>query len=136
MKLLKALSMATLLFSLSLSGCAAALLAGGAAAGIGIYKYVNGELERKYPAGMQKCWQASVAAMEQYQFTIDSSTKDGISGQLNAKRADGTPITIAFELISENVTSLRVRVGSFGDRDVAERVHEKIRENFGIPPAK
>ncbi|MEW6026828.1 MAG: DUF3568 family protein [Planctomycetota bacterium] len=119
-------------YSVLSAGCAAAWLAGGAAVGIGVYSYINGELERKYPVGLDKAWQASISAMEQLQFTKESSNRDGLAGRLEAKRADGTPITITFELISDKVTMIKVRVGTFGDKEISERIHERIKENMGL----
>jgi len=119
-------------YSVLSAGCIAAWVAGGAIAGYGVYSYINGELESKYPVGFDKAWQASVSAMEQLQFTKESSNRDGLAGKLEAKRGDGTPITISFELISDKVTSIRVRVGMFGDQEISERIHERIKENMGL----
>ena len=113
-------------------GCTIGWILGGAAAGIGTYSYLNGELEVKYPVGFDKAWQGAVTAMEQLQFTKESSNRDGLAGKLEARRGDGTPITISFELISDKVTSIRVRVGMFGDQEISERIHERIKENLGL----
>src|SRR3989339_1413981 len=112
-------------------GCTIGWILGGAAAGIGTYSYLNGELEVKYPVGFDKAWQGAVTAMEQLQFTKESSNRDGLAGKLEARRGDGTPITISFELISDKVTSIRVRVGMFGDQEISARIHERIKENLG-----
>jgi len=113
-------------------GCTIGWILGGAAAGIGTYSYLNGELEVKYPVGFDKAWQGAVTAMEQLQFTKESSNRDGLAGKLEARRGDGTPITISFELISDKVTSIRVRVGMFGDQEISARIHERIKENLGL----
>ena len=119
-------------YSVLFVGCPAAWIVGGAAVGIGTYSYLNGELEAKYPVGFDKAWQGAVTAMEQLQFTKESSNRDGLAGKLEARRGDGTPITITFELISDKVTSIRVRVGMFGDQEISERIHERIKENLGL----
>jgi len=119
-------------FSVLFVGCPAAWIVGGAAVGIGTYSYLNGELESKYPAGFDKSWQGAVTAMEQLQFTKESSNRDGLAGKLEARRGDGTPITISFELVSDKVTSIKVRVGMFGDKDISERIHERIKANIGL----
>jgi len=118
--------------SVLFAGCPAAWIVGGAAVGIGTYSYLNGELEAKYPVGFDKAWQGAVAAMEQLQFTKESSSRDGLAGKIEARRGDGTPITINFELISDKVTSIRVRVGMFGDQEISARIHERIKENLGL----
>lgn len=119
-------------YSVLFVGCPAAWIVGGAAVGIGTYSYLNGELEAKYPVGFDKAWQGTVTAMEQLQFTKESSNRDGLAGKLEARRGDGTPITISFELISDKVTSIRVRVGMFGDQEISARIHERIKENLGL----
>jgi hypothetical protein len=121
-----------LCYSIVLSGCPAAWIIGGAAAGVGIYVYSKGELERKYPVGFDTAWQTSIKVLEQLQFTRESSNRDGLAGRIEARRADGTPIRVSFELISNKVTSIKVKVGVFGDREISERIHEHIRENLGI----
>lgn len=113
-------------------GCLAAWIVGSAAVGIGTYSYLNGELERKYPVGFDNAWQGAVTAMEQLQFSRESSNRDGLAGRLESRRADGTPITVTFELISDKVTSIRVRVGMFGDQEISERIHERIKDNLKI----
>jgi hypothetical protein len=117
-----------------IGGCLAAWVIGGAAVGIGTYSYLNGELERKYPVGFDNAWQASIAATEQLQFSRESSNRDGLAGKLEFRRSDGTPIAITFELISDKVTSVRVRVGMFGDQEISERIHERIKDNLKISP--
>ena len=119
-------------YSILFVGCVTAWLLGGVAVGIGTYSYLNGELERKYPVGFDKAWQGTVTAMEQLQFTKESSNRDGLAGKLEARRSDGTPIIISFELISDKVTSIKVRVGMFGDQEISERIHERIKENLGL----
>jgi hypothetical protein len=122
-----------LIYSVLGLGCPAAWLVGGAAVGIGVYAYSSsGELERKYPVGFDKAWQTSVSTLEQLQFTKEDSKRDGLSGSIEAKRADGTPIHIAFELVSDRVTSIKIKIGMFGDRQISELIHDRIRENLGL----
>ncbi|MDI6786842.1 MAG: DUF3568 domain-containing protein [Planctomycetota bacterium] len=123
------MSVVVITYGILLSGCPVAWLVGGAAVGAGTYAYFKGELERKYPASFDKCWQASIRTLEHLQFTRESSTRDRLAGKIEARRADGTPITITIELISDKVTSIKVKVGMFGDREISERIHERIKEN-------
>lgn len=127
------ISLLLILCSMMFVGCPATLwLLGGAAVGVGTYVYLNGELERKYPVGFETAWQASVTTLEQLQFTKENSKRDGIDGNLDARRADGTPVNMTFKLLSDRVTSIKVKVGFMGDRQISERIHERIRENLGL----
>ena len=122
-----------LIHSIVAYGCPAAWIVGGAE-GIGVYTYsISGELERKYPVGFDKAWQTSVATLEQLQFIKEATNRDGLSGSIEAKRADGTPIHVKFELVSDKVTSIKIKVGIFGDRQISELIHERIKENLGLP---
>ena len=129
----KLLSLLWVLMMPLFSGCLAAWIAGGAVAGIMVYSYFQGELERKYPADFTQTWQATMKMVEQMEFELDSQQKDAISGRIDAHRANGTPIRIYLEMISPNVTSVRIRVGSEGDQAISEIIHDKIRENLNIP---
>lgn len=121
-----------ILMSLFLASCAAAYLAGGAAAGIMIYSYMHGELERKYPADFLTTWQATIQTIEQLEFEKDSRTHDAISGQIKARRATGTSIRISLEQIqvSPDVTSVRIRIGTEGNKTLSQIIHNKIAKNI------
>lgn len=120
------------LLSPFLVGCLAAAVAGGAAAGIMIYSYMHGELERTYPADFPETWQATMQTIEKLGFEKDSWANDAISGEIKARRAIGTPIRINLELIAPNVTSVRIRVGTEGDKSLSEIIHHKIEENLRV----
>jgi len=127
------ISIIIILSSVFFTGCPATLwILGGAAVGVGTYAYLNGELERKYPVGFEVSWQASIKTLEQLQFSKENSNRDGIDGTLDARRADGTPLRITFKLISASVTSIKVKVGTFGDKEISERIHERIKDNLSV----
>jgi hypothetical protein len=114
-------------------GCASApWLLVGAAAGVGTYAYLDRESEQKYPVGFDAAWDAASKALEQLQFTKENSKRDGIDGVLQVRRAGGTKVTLTFKLLSEKVTSIRIGVGTFGNHDISERIHERIKENLGL----
>ena len=118
------------------NGCLARWIAGGEKPTTGVYDYDQhtGELERKYPAGLQECWLTTVKTIEKLLFSIEEpAIRDALSGQLNARRMDGTLIRISFEQVTKEVTSLKIKVGAYGERDLAMRIHEYIKENMPQP---
>lgn len=115
------------------SGCLAAIFAGGAVAGVMVYSYIKGELDRKYPADFQTTWQATIKSTEDLEFEIDKTNKDAITGLIQCHRANGTPITINIQMETIDITSVRIRVGTEGDKAIAELIHDKIKQNLKIP---
>jgi len=121
------------------SGCLGAAVLGGAVAGVMIYSYVNNELERKYPKDFETTWQATMKAMEQLQFEIEpgKANKDAITGKIEAHMANGTSVWVNLRMEPKiedtDVTSVRVRVGSEGDKTVSQYVHDRIKQNLKVP---
>ena len=124
--LMKSVLVITLLLSPVLTGCPAAWLAGAAVAGAGIYAYSTGEHSQKHPADFETTWQAIMLALEDMEFSVDSTLKDAMSGNIKCHRADKTPITIEIEYDSPEVTMIGVRVGFSGDRRLSEIIQGKI----------
>jgi len=114
------------------SGCLAALFAGGAVAGVMVYSYIRGELERKYPADFQTTWQATMKTVEDLEFEVDKTNKDAITGMIQCHRANGTTITLNLQMETIDITSVRIRVGTEGDKAIAELIHDKLKQNLKI----
>lgn len=116
----------------SLSGCVAAWLAVGAGAGIGAYKYVEGSLSREYPLAYSRAWDATNSALANQQISISNSMDEGIKGDIDAVRRDGTKVVVKLEDRGQSVTTISVRVGILGDRSDAEKIHDEIASVAGI----
>jgi hypothetical protein len=116
-------------FLIGLSACSKKWVAIGAAAaavGAGAYYYVKGDLKRNYDAPMDKTWDATVRALETLQINVESKQHDALTGVIKGKLADGKSLTVNVKRLGENLTEVGVRVGTFGDREKAEAIHEKI----------
>jgi hypothetical protein len=118
--------MALLLLALSLQGCAAIGIGLGVAAGVGAYTYVQGELKADYSYPLNKTWDASLAAMKKLQINITEQQKDAYSGKIVGTGPDGKKVTIKLENKGPTVTSVGVRVGTFGDQDASQKIHQTI----------
>jgi hypothetical protein len=116
-------------FLIGLSACSKKWVAIGAAAaavGAGAYYYVKGDLKRNYEAPMDKTWDATVKALEALQINVESKQNDALTGVINGKLADGKGYTVNVKRLAENLTEVSIRIGTFGDRERAEAIHDKI----------
>jgi hypothetical protein len=116
-------------FLIGLSACSrkwAIIGAAAAAVGTSAYFYVKGDLKRNYEAPMDKTWNATVSALEALQLNVESKQNDALAGVINGKMADGKSFTVNLKRLGENLTEVGVRVGTFGDRERAEAIHDKI----------
>jgi hypothetical protein len=104
------------------------LILGGAAAaaGAGTYAYIKGDLKRNYEAPMDKAWAATVSAVEEMKLTIESKQHDAFSGIIKGKMADGKSFAINLKRLSESSTEIGIRIGTFGDRQRSQAIHDTI----------
>jgi uncharacterized lipoprotein len=113
------------LIAFSLVGCPFFL---GASMGVGTYYLVRGDLTRLYRAGYDQAWEAALVTVDEMEMTVEKEKKGEGDGKIEAKRYDGSPVTLFLKRKALDVTQLRVRVGPVGDRKKAEVVHETFRE--------
>jgi hypothetical protein len=120
------LSVFTLIVAVALSGCI--VLAAGAAAG-GVM-YFKGEAEKTYPHSVEKVFNAAVAGLKDANISIYSKGYDSTSGKIEAVLADGKDLKINLRAEGENVTKVKLRIGTFGDRDRSMFIYEKIDKHL------
>jgi uncharacterized protein YceK len=108
---------AALLLSLAVTGAAMSgcLAVAGAAAGVGTYAYLQGEMNTTVEAPLDQVWAAALAAADDLEFSMVEQTKDALQGRLRVNQADGTPVRISVDRQTDTLTEVRVRVGLFGD---------------------
>lgn len=113
---------------LFLTGCAAVIIGG--AAGAGTYAYIKGELKVTENAPLDRTWSACQSAMKDLQFKVTTQQKDALQGRLVAKTASDKRVEIDLEKVSEDMTEIRVRVGTFGDEDLSKLIVQKIEKHL------
>ena len=111
-------------------GCAAALLAGGAAAGAGSYAFITGELKATEDVSLDRAYQSTQQAMKDLEFTITSKQKDALYGEVIARRASGEKVAVKLNKKSNSLTEIKIRVGTFGDESVSRQIHETIKKHL------
>ena len=114
--------------SLMLQGCL--LLAAGA--GAGAVAYVKGELKTTYAASLNRTWEATLSALKDLRINVYSSKKDAFVGSIEATKADGTKVKIALEPAGPDTTSVRIRVGIFGDEETSRVINRQIASKLGV----
>lgn len=115
-----------------LYGCVAALIGVGAGVGIGTYKYIEGNLIRVYPLAYTRAWDVSNTTMADLKISITSSSNEGDKGAIEGVRQNGSKIMVKLKDKGQNVTSIAIRAGILGDRDTAEKIHDKIAGTAGL----
>jgi hypothetical protein len=114
---------------IGVSACSKKWVAVGAAAaavGAGTYAYVKGDLKRNYEVPMDRAWEATLAAVEELKLTTESKQLDAFNGVIKGKMADGKRFEIKLARLGEKSTEIGVRIGTFGDRQKSEAIHDKI----------
>ena len=114
-----------------LSGCAAALVVGGAAVGAstGTYFYVNGELKTDYFAPFDKVWSACEKTIADKRGTEVEPTKEIAQGKISA-RINDEKVKIEITYRAKNQTTVAIRVGLVGNKLSSQLLHDKIAENL------
>ena len=112
------------------SGCVAAAVVVGAAAGAATYAYVDGELKSTFDADLDRTWKAAQRAVTDLEFAVKDSAKDATSARLTARKADGREVSIKVERETDKATKVRVRVGTFGDEADSRLIMDSIKSHL------
>jgi uncharacterized lipoprotein len=115
-----------LLMAGTLQGCPLILLGGGAAGGGAGVAYAKGELEQVHAAPYDRVWDATLRALRTLNIAVSDTQKDQISAKAVGARADGTAVVVSVLPVTNDSTSVRVRIGNFGDRPTSERIQGQI----------
>ena len=114
----------------SCSGCVAAAVIAGGGAGVGTYSYMNRELTATYHEPLKEIWPKTLSAVKKLQLTFRKKEIDALGGTIEARRSDTTLIKIRLTPVGERDTAIGVRVGTWGNREKSELVHNAIRKEL------
>jgi len=110
-------------------GCVGLAIGAAAGVGVGTYAFIKGELRVAYPYTYEETWSAAAAAVDALELIKTSADKDAFGGRIKAERATGSKsIKISLKPLTSNSTSVKIRVGVFGDRAISETIASKIEE--------
>jgi hypothetical protein len=106
------------------SGCLA--VAAGAGAGAAV-AYVRGDLDATLNSGFERTVQGANSAIASLQFAKVSESKDSLEAILVARTAGDKKVEIRVKQLSENATTVKIRVGVFGDESLSIAILDKIK---------
>lgn len=122
------INLVIVLLLLTLTGCGPMLFLGGAAAGVGGYKYIRGEVEVVYQAPFEKTYESSVKAVEALGYSITERSQKIGSGSIEAVDTNAEKVTIRLEYLSAEETEVKIRVGMIGDEATSRIIKDKIAD--------
>ena len=125
-RLQRVASIFLLLMAGALQGCPLIILGGGAAGGGAAVAYAKGELEQVHAAPYDRVWDATLRALRTLNIAVSDTQKDQISAKAVGARMDGTAVVVTVLPVTKDSTSVRVRIGNFGDRPTSERIQGQV----------
>lgn len=83
---------------------------------MGTVAYVQGEHSQVHPGTFERVWSATATSLKELQIPVDTTTRDGLGGEIEAHRAYTTAVKVKVEPDGENASIVKVRIGTFGDK--------------------
>src|SRR5262249_44570997 len=114
--------------------------AGAAADGAAGYAYYKGKTCQSFPAGFEDTWAATRTALSELGMAIVKEERNQDTGTIKTQTSDGDRVRIVLEVIPSRIpaegmlTRVCVRVGTFGDHPVSERVLSQIGAHLTTGP--
>jgi hypothetical protein len=129
------LKLGAVLIALAMAaGCVPMLLMGvGSAAGVGTYKYVEGNMEKDYPRPMQPTYNATLEAAKRLNLKITSTRYSPTESRIEALTQDGTKVTVVLVARPNEITTVRIRFGLMGNEEWSAYYHRQIMKILGVP---
>jgi hypothetical protein len=108
------------------SGC----IAVAAGAGAGAVAYIRGELNSSLEASVEKAAKATQAAITDLKLSEISSKADALSAEFVARDAQDNKIVIVLKRNTDHITSISIRVDTFGDQEISQTILESIKKHL------
>lgn len=106
------------------AGCLPLFITAASTAGIA---YIAGDLVSKEPYSVDTLWVASMDTINSLEMVPVTRQKDEVRGRLLARGAEGRHVLIQLERWSDRETSVKIRVGTFGDEVLSRFILDRIR---------
>ena len=124
----KKLAIVLILISFLSTGCAPVAFIGGAALGVGGYKFYNGALVVIYKTSLDRTWDASIKALEEMEYQIYKRNREMTSGKISTAGSLNERIKISVKYVSLEETEVGIRVGVLGDEVISNKIKDKISD--------
>ena len=96
-----------------------------------IYSKAEGVLRATLEGSVPEVVNATNATLEDLELTGVDSTVDKLKGKITARMAVGTKVTINLEAVDFANTSIKIKVGTFGDRSISLQILQNIEKRLG-----
>lgn len=120
-------TLALIAVCVSLAGCGAAVIAGGAA---GSVFYVKGDLEATLENPYENVWDAAHKGLDDLGLTVTKEGKGSEEAEIETKRLDGKKIKIRIKPLTKNTSKINIRIGTFGDEAGSKQIFEAIKSHL------
>jgi hypothetical protein len=110
-------------------GAGCVMIAAGAA-GAGTVAYLRGELDASLSHPHDAVIRAADTALQQMQFPKLSEKKDAMVAEMIARTAMDKRVVVTLNNTGENLTRVRIRVGTFGDESISRALLDRIKANL------
>jgi hypothetical protein len=123
------------------AGCL--LIAAGAAGGAAVgYAYCKGNVCETYAANLNDSWAATHTALAELGFPIAKELRESVKGWIDCNATDGERMRIQLDIMDSQtpaegpVTRICVRVATFGDYSLSERILNQVGAHLVVssPP--
>ena len=99
---------------------------------VAIQDNIQGNLTKNYESEYHRTVKASSDTLKDLKIPVTEELSDGLKTVINAKRFDGTPVTIEVMRVKQNLTEVLVKTGKgfVLDKRVSTQIHEFIGEGL------
>ncbi len=115
-----------LLLAVIPTGC----IAVAAGAGAGAVAYIRGELSSSLEASVDQSAKATQSAITDLKLNEISGKADALSAEYVARDAQDNKIVITLKRHTDHITSVSIRVGTFGNQDISQTILENIKKHL------
>ena len=112
------------------SGCFLVAVGAAGAAGAGTVVYIRGELDASVTGTVDAVDKAANQALQQMQFAKINEGKSTVDAAITARTGQHKKIEIKLDRTADNLTRVRIRVGTFGDESISRLLLDKIKADL------
>ena len=94
------------------------------------YSQAEGVLRATLPGSMPDVVNSTNDTLTDLELVGIDSTVDKLKGKITARMAVGTKVTINLEAVDFSNTSVKIKVGTFGDRSISLQILRNIEKRL------
>jgi len=95
------------------------------------YSKAEGVLRSTLEGSVPDVVNATNATLEDLELVGVENTVDKLKGKITAQMAVGTKVSINLEAVDFDTTSIRIKVGTFGDKSISMQIFRNIEKRLG-----